>query len=163
VMPGKHWSVQEKQLMRQQINLGVPVRDLVIPQRTPAGIVYQLHRLKQYPTSRWTGAEVRVLRKEVKSGKPPWEISIRGRSAVAVRSKMIRMNLWKPKSYVQRPWMRTELNQLRHLVIDCGYTARQAVDNGYLPGRSVDSVSQQMRRQGWRRIGSRGSHNGTGP
>lgn len=159
-MPGKRWSVQEKQRMRQQISLGVPIRDIVIHQRTTAGIVYQLHRLKQYPTSRWKAAEVRLLRKEAKSV-PPWKISIEGRSAPAVRSKMIRMKLWKPKSYLQRPWMRSELNQLRRLVIDCGYTARQAVDNRYFPGRSVDSVAQQMRRQGWRRIGSRRSQSGT--
>ena len=160
-MPGKRWSLREYKLMRQQIELGVPVRDLAIPQRTTAGIKYQLHRRKQYPTSRWVASEVRILRKEIKSGKAPWQISIPGRSAHAVRSKAIRMKLWQPGSHVQLPWMRSELKRLQPLVIDCGYTARQAIDNGYFPDRSVDSVSQQMRRQGWRRIGSQSSKTGT--
>jgi hypothetical protein len=154
-MPGKRWSLRENKLLRQQIKLGVAVEDLVIPHRTINGIAYQLRQLGLYPTSRWTRAEVRLLRKEAKAGKPPWKIIIPGRSPHAVRSKMLRLKLWKPNGRVQKPWMRTEINQLNHLVITCGYTARQAVSNDYFPDRSVHSISQQMRRQGWKRIGSK--------
>ena len=35
--------------------------------------------------------------------------------------------------------MLPELSLLKHLVIDCGYTARQAAANGYFTGRSIDS------------------------
>ena len=151
-MPGKRWSRQEKKLLRRQINAGIPVADVVVPQRTTDGIVYQLRQLKLYPTSRWTRVEVSRLRKGSKAGKPPWKIRILGRSSFAVRNKMLRLKLWKPKPHPQKPWMRTELDRLKHLVVDCGYTARQAVANGYFPCRSIDSVAQQMRRRGWKRI-----------
>ena len=151
-MPGKRWSAEEKKLLRRQIKAGVPLASVDVPQRTPAGIAYQLRHLKVYPTSRWTQADVRLLRKEAKAGKPPWRITILGRSPLGVRNKMLRLQLWKPKCHHQRPWMRSEMNRLRHLVIDRGYTARQAVANGYFSGRSIHSVSQQMRRCGWKRI-----------
>lgn len=140
--------------MRRQIKAGVPLPQVGVPQRTTAGIAYQLRQLKLYQTSRWTQAEVRLLRKEAKAGRPPWNIMILGRSPLAVRNKMLRLKLWKPKCHNQKPWMRTELNRLKHLVINRGYTARQAIANGYFPGRSIHSVAQQMRRRGWKRIPS---------
>ena len=151
-MPGKRWSAQEKQLLRRQIRAGVPRVEIRLPQRTTVGIAYELRQLKLYPTSRWKKAEVRLLRKEAKNGKPPWKIAILGRSPLAIRNKMLRLQLWQPKYRNQKQWMRTELNRLKHLVIECGYTARQAVANGYFPGRSIHSVGQQMRRCGWKRI-----------
>ena len=73
MMPGKRWSRQEKKLLRRQINAGIPLADVVVPQRTTDGIVYQLRQLKLYPTSRWTRVEVSRLRKGSKAGKPPVE------------------------------------------------------------------------------------------
>lgn len=151
-MPGKHWSAQERQLLRRQIKAGVPRADIRVPKRTTSSIAYELRQLKLYPTSRWKKAEVRLLRKQANAGKPPWKIAILGRSPLAIRNKMLRLQLWAPKCRNPKPWMRTELNRLKHLVIDCGYTARQAITNGYFPGRSIDSVAQQMRRCGWKRI-----------
>jgi hypothetical protein len=145
-MPGKRWSRGEKKLLRRQIDAGVPLASVVVPYRTTNGIIYQLRELNLYPTSRWTAAEVSRLRKGAKNGKPPWKISIPGRSSFGVRNKMLRLKLWKPKPHPQRPWVRTELDRLKHLVVDCGYTARQAVANGYFPSRSVNSVAQQIRR-----------------
>ena len=151
-MPGKRWSVQEKQLLRRQIKAGTPLSKLCVSQRTCAGIAYQLRQLRIYPTSQWTDAEVRLLRKQAKAGTPPSKITIVGRSPHGVRNKMLRLQLWKPKPHVQKPWTLPELNFLKHLVIDCGYTARQAVANGYFTGRSIDSIAQQMRRCGWKRL-----------
>ena len=151
-MPGKRWSAHEKQHLRRQIKAGVPRADILVPQRTALGIAFELRQLKLNPTSRWKKAEVGLLRKEAKAGKPPWKITIVGRSPLAIRNKMIRLHLWQPKCLNQKPWMRTEMNRLKHLVISCGYTARQAVTNGYFPGRSVHSVAQQIRRCGWKRI-----------
>jgi hypothetical protein len=151
VMPGKRWSLQEKQVLRRQIKAGIPLSELRVSQRTSAGIAYQLRQLEIYPTSHWTDAEVQLLRKQAKAGAPPWNITIHGRSSNAVRSKMLRLQLWKPKSHTQKPWTLPELNLLKHLVIDCGYTARQADANGYFTSRSVDSIGQQMRRCAWKR------------
>ena len=151
VMPGKRWSFEEKQFLRRQIDAGTPLSELCVSQRTCAGIAYQLRQLDIYPTSRWTKAEVRLLRKQAKEGAPPWKIMIFGRSPNAVRNKMLRLQLWKPKSHAQKPWTLPELNLLQHLVTDCGYTARQAAANGYFTGRSIDSIGQQMRRGGWKR------------
>ena len=136
----------------RQIKAGVPRADIRVPQRTASGIAFELRQLKLNPTSRWKKAEVGLLRKEAKTGKPPWKITILGRSPLAIRNKMIRLHLWQPKCRNQKPWMRTEMNRLKRLVISCGYTARQAVTNGYFPGRSIHSVAQQMRRCGWKRI-----------
>jgi hypothetical protein len=151
-MPGKRWSLREKQILRRLIDAGTPVSELCVPKRTCAGIAYQLRQLNIYPTSRWTEAEVRLLRKQAKAGVPPWKITILGRSPHGVRNKMLRLQLWKPRSHTQKPWKLPELNLLRHLVFDCGYTARQAVSNGYFTGRSIDSIAQQMRRSGWKRL-----------
>ena len=151
-MPGKRWSAEEKRTLRRQIKASVPLSGVRVTQRTRGAIAYQLRQLKLFPTSRWTKGQVRLLRKEAKLGKPPWRITIFGRSAHGVRNKMLRLGLWRPKFHNQRPWMRTELNRLKHLVLDRGYTARQAVANGYFSGRSIHSVSQQMRRCGWKRI-----------
>jgi hypothetical protein len=151
-MPGKLWSAQEKQLLRRQIKAGVKLANVAVLERTTLGIAYQLRQLKIHPTPRWRNAEVRLLRNEAKAGKPPWKITILGRSPLAVRNKMLRLQLWKPKCHHQKPWMRTEMNRLKHLVINRGYTALQAVANGYFTGRSIHSVAQQMRRCGWKRI-----------
>jgi hypothetical protein len=151
MMPGKRWSREERQLLRRQIHAGVLLSSVVVPNRTTNGIVYQLRELNPYPTSRWKTAEVNQIRKEAKAGKPPWKISIPGRSSFAIRNKMLRLKLWKPKPHPQRPWLRRELDRLKYLVVDCGYTAREAVANGYFPSRSVNSVAQQMRRNAWKR------------
>jgi hypothetical protein len=150
-MPGKRWSLQEKQVLRRQIAAGTPLSELCVSQRTSAGIAYALRQLKIYPTSRWTAADVRLLRKQAKAGAAPWNIRILGRSPNAVRSKMLRLQLWKPKRHAQKEWTLPELNLLEHLVLDCGYTARQAATNGYFTSRSIDSIAQQMRRCGWKR------------
>ena len=133
----------------------IPLANVVVAQRTTDGIAYELRKLKLYPTSRWTRDEMSRLRRESKAGKPPWDIVILGRSSFGVRSKMLRLKLWKPKPHPQKPWMRSELDRVKHLVLDCGYTARQTIVNGYFPGRGTDSVAQQMRRSGWKRIASR--------
>ena len=150
-MPGKRWSLQEKQVLLKQIEAGTPLSELCVSQRTCAGIAYKLRQLNIYPTSRWTAADVRLLRKQAKAGAPPWKIRIVGRSPNAVRNKMLRLHLWRPQSHVQKPWTLPELSLLEHLVMDCGYTARQAAANGYFTGRSIDSIGQQMRRCGWKR------------
>ena len=150
-MPGKHWSRQEKKLLRRQMRAGSPLASVFVTHRTTDGIAYKLRELKLYPTSRWTRDEVSRLRRESKAGEPPWNIVILGRSSFGVRSKMLRLKLWKPKSHPQKPWMRSELDRVKHLVVDCGYTARQTVANGYFPGRGMDSVAQQMRRSSWKR------------
>jgi hypothetical protein len=61
---------------------------------------------------------------------------------------------WKPGLCFDqaRMWMHTELDRLKHLVVNCGYTARQAVADGYFPCRSVEFGRQQMRRRSWKRI-----------
>jgi hypothetical protein len=153
-MPGKLWSRQEKKLLRRQMKARIPLANVVVAHRTTDGIAYELRKLKLYPTSRWTRDEMSRLRRESKAGKPPWNIVILGRSSFGVRNKMLRLKLWKPKPHPQKPWMRSELNRVKHLVLDCGYTARQTVANGYFPGRGRDSVAQQMRRSGWKRIAS---------
>jgi len=153
-MPGKRWSSDERKVLRNQLRAGTPLAKTVIAHRTTLGIVYQLRRLKLYPSCQWKSVEVRLLRKMAKSGKPPWMISVAGRSSLAVRNKMLRMKLWRPKPRATQLWLREELKLLEHLVVDCGYTARQAVGNGYFPGRTIDSVAQQMRRRGWKRIAS---------
>ena len=151
-MPGKRWSAQEKKTLRRQIKAGMPLSELCVSQRTCAGIAYQLRRLRIYPTSRWTNTEIRLLRKQANAGDPPWRVRVVGRSLNGVRNKMLRMQLWEPKCHKQKPWTVPELNLLQHLVMDCGYTARQAAANGYFAGRSIDSIGQQMRRWGWKRL-----------
>src|SRR5438105_6731481 len=116
-MPGKRWSREEKKHLRRQILTGVPLPSVVVPGRSTIGIRYQLRRLHLSPNSRWTTAEVRQLRTAAKTGKAPWTITIPGRSSFGVRNKMLRLKLWTPTPHPQRPWMRNELDRLKHLVV----------------------------------------------
>ena len=153
-MPGRRWTVTELQVLRRQVAAGCSFREIVVEHRSPFGIRYQLWRLDLYPTHRWTPEEVEQLRQQASAGQPLWRVAISDRSRLAIRQKMIRLHLWQPCPRTMTNWTTRELRRLAHLVRDCGYTAQQAVSNGYFPGRTVDAIAQQMRRHGLRRTGA---------
>ena len=139
------WTAQEKRKLRKQMRSGVPIKEVQIGDRTHISIRYQVYQLGLY-IKRWKRSELTILEKLVSEGKKPWEIDIPGRTKIAIRNKAIRAEIWKPKRRHIHHWKTAEVRNLIHLVSVCGYTARSLFLNERFPGRSIDSISQQLRR-----------------
>lgn len=95
---------------------------------------------------RWTEAELDTIRKHIKKGKKPYQIKLEGRSKNAIRNKCIRSKIWKTRRRAIKCWTMPEINRLRSLIQEYKYTAKVLFERNFFPGRSKDSISQQMRR-----------------
>ena len=149
------WSEEEMKIFWSQVNEGVYLSDIKIPNRTEDAIKYKFYSLGLKVASAWSEREILSIKDQLAEGKHIKEVIIPGRSLLAIRNKAIRNNLWRKKPRSLRSWNMLEVRALKRLVVDRGYTARQVYTNEYLEGRSTDSIAQQMRRLGIKRIGSK--------
>ncbi|GEM_PF-6914208 len=149
-MSGSRWKRGEIRSLYKQVREGKTPDQITIEGRSKFGVRYKFFRLGFY-FSHWSAREIRFLRKSINEGKKPWEVIVEGRSRLAVRNKSIRSGIWKPKQRVLKPWTLGEIRKLKRLVEGRGYTAKRLSSNGYFPSRSVNSISQQMRRNKIRR------------
>lgn len=139
------WTGREIKELKKQIKDGIPLDSLRLEGRSFFSIKYKIYDMG-INFCRWKKKEISLLKKSIREGKKPWEIEIPGRSKNAIRNKSLRSGCWQTKQRSIKSWDLGEIKLLTKLVKDCGYTARMIVSNGYLPNRSKDSISQQMRR-----------------
>ena len=104
------------------------------------------------PGKRWTQPERESLIRQVKQGKRLPQIRIRARSQAAVNQHRQRLRetglLGQDSKRSLRLWTMREIRSLRNYTNGYRLSATQIVRAGLLTGRSKDSISQQMRRQG---------------
>ncbi len=104
------------------------------------------------PGKRWTQPERTSLIRQVKQGKRLPQIRIRARSQAAVNQHRQRLReaglLGQDSKRSLRLWTMREIRSLRDYTNGYRLSATQIVRAGLLTGRSKDSISQQMRRQG---------------
>ena len=148
------WTVEETQKLKEQIEKGVPLNELKLEGRSHSAIRYKVYGMG-INFVRWKKNEISLLEELIKDGKKPWEIEIPGRSKNAIRNKSVRSECWQTKKRLVKSWNLREIKLLKKLVMDCGYTAKMAISNGYFPNRSRDSISQQMRRMHLKRLWSK--------
>ncbi len=101
---------------------------------------------KRKPRVRWTQEELNFIKLSIKRGIKPWKIKLKGRSKIAIRNQCIRSKIWKTRRRAIKCWTMPEINKLRSLIQDHKYTAKVLFERDFFPGRSEDSISQQMRR-----------------
>ena len=75
-MPGKHWTRDERRSLRQQIAADVAPHDIVVENRSWAGICYMLRALHVPWSRRWTLSQTRSLIAQIKQGKKLAELRI---------------------------------------------------------------------------------------
>lgn len=95
---------------------------------------------------RWTEEELAIIRSRIKKGKNPYQIKLKGRSIIAIRNKCIRLKIWKPKRRIIKAWTMPEIQKLKMFVQTYNYTSTILFERNFFPGRSKDSIAQQMRR-----------------
>ena len=147
------WTPDEIRSLKQQFKDGVSLGKLELIGRSRSAIGYQFRAQGFRSPIYWSRKEIWLLKQCIQSQLRPEQIQIPGRTRNAIRNKSIRLHVWEPKKRVCRDWSVREINRLEYLVSGCGYTARKALSNGYFWGRSVDSISQQMRRSKIHRFG----------
>lgn len=148
------WTKEEQSKLSEQVEAGIPLEQIQVGNRTTSAIRYQLYRLGLNNNSeKWEETEINQLKILVKRGVPLHSIEIHGRTEVAIRNKLIRTGILKTKKHNVRLWSMKEIKLLKHLVFECGYTSNTLFANKWFPGRSKDSIAQQMRRlrikKGW--------------
>lgn len=139
------WTEIEKKRLRIQIKKGKSIGQVHIEGRTFYAIRYQTYKMS-FCFVVWKRKELFLLKQMIKKGNTPKNITIPGRSPSAIRQKAIKCGIWKPKLHLQKLWTMKEIKFLNYLVC-VGYTAKKAVSNGHFPGRSQNSISQQIQRQ----------------
>ena len=118
------------------------------------------------PGKRWTRPENQSLIRQVKQGNRLPQIRIRARSQAAVNQQRQRLReaglLGQDSKRSLRLWTIREIRSLRDYTNFYRLGATGLVQAGLLTGRSKDSISQQMRRQGLgdprRREAARAAH-----
>ena len=141
----QRWKKEEMQDLRKQVKSKIPRNNIIIGERSKGSVSYKLAALR-LKTKWWKRSEIKFLKVQIRSVKEIGKVIIQGRSKIAIRNKSLRLKIWKTKKRKMKSWTMKEIRLLRHLVQDCGYTAKQAASNGYFPSRSKDSIGQQMRR-----------------
>ena len=135
------WKDEEIQSLIEQINAGVPYRNLKIPGKTLPAIGQQRIRLCRRgilnwsvipPKATWTTREIGLLIQQVNQGKHLGQIVILGKTQHAIseqRKRQIKLGTCtfrsaRPSKSSRRPWTTKEVKQLRHLTIAEGQTAQ---------------------------------------
>ena len=141
------WTKEEQSELRRQIKAGARLEEILIDNRTASAIRYQVYRLRlNNNPEKWKKVELRQLKDFAKNKVNLHSIEIPGRTKIAIRGKLLRMGILKTKKRTLRSWSTKEIKLLKHLVVECGYTSRTLFTNKWFPGRSKDSIAQQMRR-----------------
>src|SRR5260370_435699 len=92
-MPGKHWTRDERRFLRQQIAADVAPHDIVVENRSWAGICYMLRALHVPWSRRWTLSQTRSLITQIKQGKKLAELRISNKSIAAMNAKRRRLRI----------------------------------------------------------------------
>jgi len=152
-MPGKHWTRDERRSLRQQIAAGVAPHDIVVENRSWAGIRYMLRALHVPWSRRWTPSQTRSLIAQVKQGKKLAELRISNKSTSAINAQRRRLRiagkLGKQTVKTKQEYSQAELDLLEHYAWQVGWSARQVHAAGVLPNRSYHSISKKMGRLGY--------------
>ena len=152
-MPGNHWTRHEKRSLRQQIAAGVAPHDIVIENRSWAGIRYMLYALGIHWSNRWTRSQTRNLIAQIKRGKRLPELQIPNKSTAAINAKRcylrIAGKLGDQSGKTQRKYNQAELEVLEHYAWQLGWSAGHIHRAGVLPNRSYHSISKKMGRLGY--------------
>lgn len=152
-MPGKHWTRHEKRSLRQQIAVGVVPHDIVIENRSWAGIRYMLYALRIQWSNRWTRSQTRSLIAQIKQGKKLPELQIPNKSTAAMNAKRrylrIAGKLGDQPGEIKQKYTQAELEVLEHYAWQLGWSAGHIHAAGVLPNRSYHSVSKEMGRLGY--------------
>ena len=98
------------------------------------------------PGTFWTDREVQFLTQQLAQALAPSEISMPGRSSVAIGHKARHLGLV-GDGVARQPWTSQELVTLEKLHQRGLNTATIVVDN-FLPGRSRDAIKKQLSRTG---------------
>lgn len=118
------------------------------------------------PGKRWTQKDRDSLIRQVRRGLALPQISVRGRSPAAVNQQRQRLRdsgvLGQHPKRELRAWTMKEIRLLADYSMGYGLSAAEIATIDLLTGRSKDSISQQMRRQGLgdpkRRLASASAH-----
>ena len=152
-MPGKHWTRDERRSLREQIAAGVTPRDIVIENRSCAGICYMLRVLRVRWSNRWTRSQTRSLIAQIRQGNKLPEYRIVNKSPAAINAKRghLRMagKLGNQPVRTKRKYSQAELDLLEHYAWQLGWSARKVHAAGVLPNRSYHSISKKMGRLGY--------------
>jgi hypothetical protein len=152
-MPGKHWSRQERRILRQQISAGVAPHDILNENRSCAGICYMLRVLRIHWSNRWTRAQTGSLIAQIKQGNKLPELRIANKSPAAINAKRghLRMagRLGHQPGRAKQKYSKAEVEILEHCGWQLGWSARQIHTAGVLPNRSYNSISKKMGRLGY--------------
>src|SRR5437879_5058805 len=152
-MPGKHWTKREVKAVRQQLANGVPAHEILLEQRSWAGMRYLLRTRHMHWSNRWTPSQTRSLVAQIKQGKKLPNLHIATKSSAAINAK--RSNLRRAGKLGKQPgatkrqyaqYAATELRILEHYGWDLGWSARKIHAFGVLPGRTYHSISKKMGR-----------------
>ncbi len=104
------------------------------------------------PGKAWTQQGKELLIRQVSQGSKLPQIQIPARSSAAINQQRQRLReagfVSKDSKRSLRLWTIKEVRGLQQYAKGYGLSATQIVQAGLLPGRSKDSISQQMRRQG---------------
>ena len=141
----KNWQPEEIRELKAKARKGFSHTDIYLNGRSRFSIRYKFYDLGCYSIL-WSKKEIRWLKEDVKKGIP--FDKMRGkRTPIAKRNKAIRLGIYKTKKKKMKSWRIDEIKLLRHLVTYAGYTARSLVRNQWFPGRTLDSIAQQISRQ----------------
>ena len=140
-MPGKHWSRQERRILREQISAGVAPHDILNENRSCAGICYMLRVLRIHWSNRWTRAQTGSLIAQIKQGNKLPELRIANKSPAAINAKRghLRMagKLRHQPGRVKQKYSKAEVEILEHYGWQLGWSARQIHTAGVLPNAVI--------------------------
>jgi hypothetical protein len=152
-MPGKRWSRQERRSLRQQILAGLPPHDILIENRSLAGIGYMLRVLRIRWSNRWTTSQTRSLIAQIRQGNKLPGLRIVNKSPAAINAKRghlrVAGKLGKQPASPKQEYSKAEVEILEHYAWQLGWSARQVHAAGVLPSRSYNSISKKMGRLGF--------------
>ena len=152
-MPGTQWTRDERRSLRQQIAAGAAPRDIVIENRSWAGICYMLRVLRIRWSNRWTREQTRSLIAQIRQGNKLPELRIVNKSPAAISAKRghLRMagKLANLPARSKQKFSQAELDLLEHYAWQLGWSARQVHAARVLPNRSYHSISKKMGRLGY--------------
>jgi hypothetical protein len=152
-MPAKHWTRDERRSLRQQIAAGVAPCDIVIENRSWAGICYMLRVVRVRWSNRWTRGQTKSLIAQIRQGNKLPELRIVNKSPAAISAKRghLRMagKLGNQPARTKQKYSQAELDLLEHYAWQLGWSARQVHAAGVFPNRSYHSISKKMGRLGY--------------
>lgn len=96
----------------------------------------------------WTRAEDRRLRRQFRAGVAVEQITLKGRTAKAIRKHCYRLGLLRRQRVVRR-WSPEELALLRQLAKEQGLSANRIKALGHFPNRTLKAVATMKRHLGY--------------